>query len=82
MLGPYKSLQFVLSDDESPDPDSQGSEAEKSCKHMRSSGSANSVSLSTSSSATNITTAGNDSNCERKSCKPVGARQLVGRTIE
>jgi len=79
MLGPYKSLQFVSSDDESPNLNSHDCEAKKTHKHMHSSDLANSISLSTSSSATAIT---NDSDCNKKSGKPVGARQLVGKNIE
>jgi len=77
MLSPYKSLEFVLSDDESPDP--WESEAKKSRKRIRSCDSASSATLNTSSSATNVTAAGNDSDCDMKPRKLVGVRQPAGK---
>jgi len=58
MLGPYKNLKFVLSDDDSPNLDP---EVEMSQKRVHSSDSAN----TSSSSATNITAAGNSSDSIR-----------------
>ena len=75
MLSPYKNLEFVLSDDDFPN---LNPEVEMSWKHMRSSDSAN----TSSSLATNITAARNSSDSDKSLPKPVGARQLVGKTVE